>query len=114
MYTAKDKAGMVTVLRYVAERLKDENEFICILADFSSVATKRDRSRVVELIRGRLGDQTTLEGWVVHNLPKPLWKNVLEKSKYGSALIAGNYNRSFEQMRRYRLRWVEELIREFS
>lgn len=102
-----DRANIAQAFKEAKEYLQQRGRgFICIT--LSGIKHGAEATKVIE---ERLGGHSTLEGWVVANLPRKEWAGVLKNSD------AGVYRRGefgYDQMNLFRIRWLDSLVQEFS
>lgn len=126
--TREDREGVVRAFSKAKEYLEahiGEKTYICIVIEHVVRAVAgRHRSLATRIIQERLRNgwsgvlwDTSLEFWVARSLPEEQWKSVIDLTRTVSgdpryAMTTGA--KGDEQMRLYRIRWLEELIREFS
>lgn len=86
--------------------------------NYICVAVRGDGSlRAREIVHERINPYRTLQDWVFHNVMVTPEQKMLF-AYYPGPCLGLNMNdlrlHAAAEMRRYRLRWLEELIREFS
>ena len=103
----KDRNNIAQAFKEAKEHLQQHGRgFICIT--LSCINHGAEATKVIE---ERLGGHSTLEGWVVANLPQKEWAGVLKNSNAG-VYREGKFGD--DQMNLFRIRWLDSLVQEFS
>ena len=102
-----DRANIAQAFKEAKEYLQQRGRgFICIT--LLDIAHGAEAKKVIE---ERLGGHSTLEEWVVANLPQKEWAGLL-KHDAGGVYSGGKFGD--DQMNLFRIRWLDSLVQEFS
>lgn len=124
----RDRKGVVQAFSKAKEYLEKytrEKNYICVIIEhYIRGVAVRHRDLARDIIQQRIKNgwsgllaDSSLEFWVARSLPTEQWESVINLTyeHNGTPWYAMTMGPSGdEQMRLYRIRWLEELIREFS